>query len=375
MALFRQVAIEVGTAFLVCGPYDDVGNQDKAQQQIIRANTLDDLITATSNTFLGLTVNCARCHHHKFDPIPTKDYYSLYGIFASSDEPTNPPLFETPPQTEEYQKFEKELTLREGKLREAEAFLQNSLKLQDERVEAQALYNLGHVRYAQGAEELKRAPTDAAVAQRAQNALRHGDQALHQATDALAGSDVQTMVAAYLNGRGARKDLRETIDLVRRALAAHGATLLKWQRALGDFKSALELHPNDKDTKRNIEIVEEAIAKLIEKMQQMAQLAQLMGQQREAIGEAMKQLRGKMPAPDAPPGEAGDEGDEDDVERPKGPREGQEEGRSREGKEQRRLTPQEAGWLLESFKLGGDRRLPMGQGEEGKPKDLKGNNW
>lgn len=265
--------------------------------------------------------------------------------------------------------------LREGKLREAEAFLQNSLKLQDERVEAQALYNLGHVRYAQGAEELKRAPTDAAVAQRAQNALRHGDQALHQATDALAGSDVQTMVAAYLNGRGARKDLRETIDLVRRALAAHGATLLKWQRALGDFKSALELHPNDKDTKRNIEIVEEAIAKLIEKMQQMAQLAQLMGQQREAIGEAMKQLRGKMPAPDAPPGEAGDEGDEDDVERPKGPREGQEEGRSREGKEQRRLTPQEAGWLLESFKLGGDRRLPMGQGEEGKPKDLKGNNW
>ncbi|HEY6400464.1 MAG TPA: DUF1549 domain-containing protein, partial [Blastocatellia bacterium] len=69
--------VEVATAFLVCGPYDAVGNQDELQKQVIRANTLDDMITATSNAFLGLTVNCARCHHHKFDPIPTEDYYRL----------------------------------------------------------------------------------------------------------------------------------------------------------------------------------------------------------------------------------------------------------------------------------------------------------
>ncbi len=73
--------VEVGTAFLVCGPYDDVGNQDEAQRKVIRANTLDDLIAATSNTFLGLTVNCARCHNHKFDPIPTEDYYRLRAAF------------------------------------------------------------------------------------------------------------------------------------------------------------------------------------------------------------------------------------------------------------------------------------------------------
>ena len=72
---------EVGTAFLVCGPYDSVGNQDEVQQKIIRANTLDDLITATSNAFLGLTVNCARCHNHKFDPIPTDDYYRMRAAF------------------------------------------------------------------------------------------------------------------------------------------------------------------------------------------------------------------------------------------------------------------------------------------------------
>lgn len=73
--------VEVGTAFLVCGAYDNVGNQDAAQQALIRANTLDDLITATSNAFLGLTVNCARCHNHKFDPIPQEDYYRLRAAF------------------------------------------------------------------------------------------------------------------------------------------------------------------------------------------------------------------------------------------------------------------------------------------------------
>ncbi len=74
-------SIEAGTAFLVCGPYDSVGNQDEAQKKLIRANTIDDLIAATSNSFLGLTVNCARCHHHKFDPIPQEDYYRLRAAF------------------------------------------------------------------------------------------------------------------------------------------------------------------------------------------------------------------------------------------------------------------------------------------------------
>jgi len=264
--------------------------------------------------------------------------------------------------------------LNEGKLREAEGYFQRALGTQEERIQPPTLHNLGHVRYAQGAEELKRAPADAATARKVQGALTLGDQALQQANSALAGNDIQAMVQAYLNGRGARKELREAIDLVRRALETHGAALQKWQRALSDFKSALELNPNDADARRNIEIIEEAIAKLLDKMKQMAQLAQMMGEQRQALGEVMKQLRGKIPAPDAPPGSEGEEEDEDDVENPNGPREG-EEGKGREGEEQRRLSPEEAGWLLESFKLGGDRRLPMGQWEEGKPKDKKGKNW
>ena len=74
-------AVEVGSAFLVAGPYDDVGNQDLVAKKVIRSATLDDMVTATGSAFLGLTINCARCHHHKFDPIPTEDYYRIRSAF------------------------------------------------------------------------------------------------------------------------------------------------------------------------------------------------------------------------------------------------------------------------------------------------------
>jgi len=76
-----QPEVEVGSAFLVAGPYDDVGNQDVVAQKNIRAATLDDIITAAGGAFLGLTINCARCHNHKFDPIPTEDYYRIRAAF------------------------------------------------------------------------------------------------------------------------------------------------------------------------------------------------------------------------------------------------------------------------------------------------------
>jgi len=53
---------------------------------------INDRIDVVTKGFLGLTVTCARCHDHKFDPIPTKDYYSLRGIFASCVEPKDEPI-------------------------------------------------------------------------------------------------------------------------------------------------------------------------------------------------------------------------------------------------------------------------------------------
>ncbi|MCH2612094.1 MAG: DUF1553 domain-containing protein [Pirellulales bacterium] len=54
-------------------------------------DVIDDQIDTVTRAFLGLTVSCARCHDHKFDPIPTADYYSLYGVFASSEKPIQQP--------------------------------------------------------------------------------------------------------------------------------------------------------------------------------------------------------------------------------------------------------------------------------------------
>jgi hypothetical protein len=73
---------------------------------------IDDRIDVVSRGLLGLTVSCARCHDHKYDPIPTRDYYSLYGVFASSHEPKELPLITEPGESEAYQAFEKELQKR-----------------------------------------------------------------------------------------------------------------------------------------------------------------------------------------------------------------------------------------------------------------------
>ncbi len=77
---------------------------------------LDDRIDVVTRGLMGLTVGCARCHDHKYDPIPTRDYYSLYGVFASCAEPEVPPVVEQPPRTREYIAFDRELKARQGKL-------------------------------------------------------------------------------------------------------------------------------------------------------------------------------------------------------------------------------------------------------------------
>ncbi|MEY4939229.1 MAG: hypothetical protein RIQ93_964 [Verrucomicrobiota bacterium] len=62
-----------------------------------RDDIIADQIDVTTKAFLGLTVACARCHDHKFDPIPTKDYYSLYGVFMNSQPPPAMPTLERDP--------------------------------------------------------------------------------------------------------------------------------------------------------------------------------------------------------------------------------------------------------------------------------------
>jgi hypothetical protein len=73
---------DAATSFLVAGVHDTVGNQTEEGTRQQRANDLDDMVATTGEAFLGLTVGCAKCHDHKFDPIPQKDYYRLAAVFA-----------------------------------------------------------------------------------------------------------------------------------------------------------------------------------------------------------------------------------------------------------------------------------------------------
>src|SRR6202012_3821045 len=63
-------------------------------------DVINDRIDTVSKGFLALTVACARCHDHMFDPIPTKDYYALHGVFASTVEPTDKPIIGMPTQAQ-----------------------------------------------------------------------------------------------------------------------------------------------------------------------------------------------------------------------------------------------------------------------------------
>src|SRR6266487_2111 len=78
---------------------------------------IDDRIDVVSRGMMGLTVTCARCHDHKYDPIPTKDYYSLYGVFASCNEPNDKPLLGTTALPQKYPEYLAEREKRETELK------------------------------------------------------------------------------------------------------------------------------------------------------------------------------------------------------------------------------------------------------------------
>jgi hypothetical protein len=73
----------VATGLHRLGPWDD----EPADPEEDRFDQLDDMVSTTSLAFLGLTIGCARCHHHKFDPLTTLDYYRMVAIFNPLQRP------------------------------------------------------------------------------------------------------------------------------------------------------------------------------------------------------------------------------------------------------------------------------------------------
>ncbi len=79
----------IATGFLAAGPWDLVGQQEvrdgTVEKQRVRNLDRDDIVTTVFNTFMSTTVQCARCHDHKFDPVSLTDYYNLQSVFADID--------------------------------------------------------------------------------------------------------------------------------------------------------------------------------------------------------------------------------------------------------------------------------------------------
>ncbi len=75
------------------------------RKYLARPDTIDDQVDVVTRGLMGLTVSCARCHDHKYDAIPTQDYYSLYGIFNNNEVPKELPLLGTPEQRIRFQAY------------------------------------------------------------------------------------------------------------------------------------------------------------------------------------------------------------------------------------------------------------------------------
>jgi hypothetical protein len=113
--------------FIAAGPWDLIGHAElpetKTDGKIARHLDRDDMVANTMSTFTSLTVHCAQCHDHKFDPIPAKDYYSLQAVFAAVDR-TNIEYYREPALTKE----RNELKARERSLTRAKRELEESIE-------------------------------------------------------------------------------------------------------------------------------------------------------------------------------------------------------------------------------------------------------
>jgi len=84
----------IATGYLVAGPYDLLGTTSgtEAVQTMTRQDQLEDIVGNLGQTFLALTIQCARCHDHKFDPVPQKEYYQIASVVAGCGQASVTPF-------------------------------------------------------------------------------------------------------------------------------------------------------------------------------------------------------------------------------------------------------------------------------------------
>jgi hypothetical protein len=131
----------VATGFIAAGPWDFVGHVELREGTVEKEKTRlldrDDMVANTMSTFTSMTVHCARCHDHKFDPIPQRDYYRLQAVFAGLERGDRPIL--TRPMREQRAALERQQALLRGRRdavrRKAEAPVAPELARRDAELE------------------------------------------------------------------------------------------------------------------------------------------------------------------------------------------------------------------------------------------------
>ena len=115
--------------FIAAGPWDFIGHEElpetKIDGKIARHLDRDDMVANTMSTFTSMTVHCAQCHHHKFDPISAEDYYSLQAVFAAVDR-TDVEYYSDSALTEKRRELKARERSLNGERRKIEAALKDS---------------------------------------------------------------------------------------------------------------------------------------------------------------------------------------------------------------------------------------------------------
>ncbi len=146
----------VALGFIAAGPWDFIAHYEvgekKVDGRIAKHMDRDDMVSATFNAFMSTTVQCAQCHHHKFDPVSMEDYYRLHAVFAAVDRA--PRVYDLDP---EVQRKRERLSVEIGKAEGAIKTLDQRIKNEGGPELARLRERIGVLKKA-GAEGVKKDP-------------------------------------------------------------------------------------------------------------------------------------------------------------------------------------------------------------------------